>query len=68
MKSALCILFVSIPLMAAESVPRGRGHTQRRVADIADAVPFPLLIRGRAFQVLGSNPRFDKDNGESAYE
>jgi hypothetical protein len=32
MKSALCILFVSIPLMAAESVPRGRGHTQRRVA------------------------------------
>jgi hypothetical protein len=33
MKSALCILFVSIPLMAAESVPRGRGHTQRRVAE-----------------------------------
>jgi hypothetical protein len=53
MKSALCVLLVLVPVISAESVPRGRGHPQRRLASMAGAAPFPLSIRGRAFQVSG---------------
>jgi hypothetical protein len=68
MKSALCVCSCRScdfgPSLCHEVASTPSGE----LLSIADAVPFPLLIRGRAFQVLGSNPRFDEDNGESAYE
>jgi hypothetical protein len=69
MKSRRCILFVPIPLMAAESVPRDRRHTQRRVAEHRGCGAIPSVHPGE------SVPRFSgltlgliktNDKGESA--
>jgi hypothetical protein len=43
MKSVLCVLFVLVPVISAESVPRGRGHPQRRVAEHGGCGAIPAV-------------------------
>ena len=39
----LCVLFVLVPVISAESVPRGRGHPQRRVAEHGGCGAIPAV-------------------------
>jgi hypothetical protein len=43
MKSALCVLFVFVPAISAESVPHGRGHAQRRMAEHGGGAAIPAV-------------------------
>jgi hypothetical protein len=43
MKSTLCVLSVLVPVISVESVLRGRGHPQRRVAEHAGCGAIPAV-------------------------